>query len=143
MALKFKCVECGEYIITRFLKVGEVAKCQNCGAETTVPEDAIETDEKPKLQQAQPSHVEGPARRSVPNYLAQAILVTLFCCLPFGIVAIVYAAQVNSKVALGDYAGAMETSNKAKTWCWVSFGVGLGIAAIYVLALLLAGLSGV
>ncbi len=58
----------------------------------------------------------------VPNYLVQAILVTIFCCLPFGIVSIVFAAQVNGKVAAGDYAGATATSNKAKTWAWVSFG---------------------
>jgi len=56
----------------------------------------------------------------VPNYLVQAILVTIFCCVPFGIVSIVYAAQVNGKVAAGDYAGAIATSNKAKTWAWVS-----------------------
>jgi hypothetical protein len=54
-----------------------------------------------------------------------AILTTIFCCLPFGIAAIVYAAQVDGKVAMGDHAGAVETSRKAKTWCWVSFGVGL------------------
>ena len=68
----------------------------------------------------------------VPNYLVQAILVTIFCCMPFGIVSIVFAAQVNGKVAAGDYAGAIATSNKAKTWAWVSFGVGLGISLIYV-----------
>lgn len=68
----------------------------------------------------------------VPNYLVQAILVTIFCCLPFGIVSIVFAAQVNGKVASGDYAGAIATSKKAKTWAWVSFGVGLGISLIYV-----------
>ncbi|WP_257999941.1 CD225/dispanin family protein [Fischerella thermalis] len=28
--------------------------------------------------------------RNVPTYLPQAILTTVFCCLPFGIVAIVY-----------------------------------------------------
>ena len=67
----------------------------------------------------------------IPNYLVQAILVTIFCCLPFGIVSIVFAAQVNGKVAAGDYAGAIQTSNKAKTWAWVSFGVGLGITLIY------------
>ena len=68
----------------------------------------------------------------VPNYLVQAILVTIFCCLPFGIVSIVFAAQVNGKVAIGDYAGARETSNKAKTWAWVSFGVGLAGLLIWV-----------
>ena len=41
--------------------------------------------------------------RNIPNYLVQAILTTLFCCLPFGIVAIVYAAQVNTKIEAGDY----------------------------------------
>lgn len=61
----------------------------------------------------------------VPNYLVQAILTTIFCCLPFGIVGIVYAAQVNGKLAVGDYAGAVQTSNQAKMWCWISLGVGL------------------
>lgn len=60
-----------------------------------------------------------------PNYLVFAILVTIFCCLPFGIVAIVFAAQVNSKAAAGDYAGALDASKKAKTWCWVAFILGL------------------
>ena len=41
-----------------------------------------------------------------PNYLVWAILTTIFCCLPFGIVSIVFAAQVNGKYAGGDYAGA-------------------------------------
>lgn len=72
--------------------------------------------------------------QTVPNYLLQAILVTLFCCLPSGIVAIVYAAQVNTKLKAGDYDGAVEASTKAKTWCWISFGVGLAIIIIAVLA---------
>ena len=83
----------------------------------------------------------GATPRSVPSYLAQAIIVTLLCCLPFGIVAIVYAAQVSGKLAAGDYAGAVEASNKAKTWCWVSFGVGLAAIAIYAIIFLAAGLS--
>ncbi len=69
----------------------------------------------------------------IPNYLVQAILCTLFCCLPAGIVSIVFAAQVNSKLTAGDYAGARDASNKAKTWAWVSFGVGLAVVVIYVI----------
>ena len=68
----------------------------------------------------------------VPNYLVQAILVTLFCCLPFGIVAIIFAAQVNGKLQAGDVSGAIESSRKAKMWSWISFGIGIGIALIYV-----------
>ena len=61
----------------------------------------------------------------IKSYLAHAILVTLFCCIPFGIPAIVYAAQVNSKIAVGDYQGAKTSSDNAKTWCIVSLLVGI------------------
>ncbi len=72
--------------------------------------------------------------QNVPNYLPQAILCTIFCCLPFGIVAIVYAAQVNSKLAAGDYQGAQTSSESAKKWCWISFGSGI---AVFVISLLI------
>jgi len=71
-----------------------------------------------------------PPGTKIPNYLVQAILVTLCCCVPGGIVAIVYAAQVNSKQAAGDIAGAQDSSDKAKMWCWISFGVGLAVNLI-------------
>ena len=83
------------------------------------------------LQDVQQSPAGIPAEKQVPNYLVQAILVTIFCCLPFGIVAIIFAAQVNGKLSAGDYTGAVELSRKAKLWCWVSFGVGLGFTLIY------------
>jgi uncharacterized membrane protein YvbJ len=65
------------------------------------------------------------APANIPNYLVQAILITICCCLPFGIAAIVFAAQVNGKAQAGDIAGAMESSRKAKMWCWWGFGIGL------------------
>lgn len=52
----------------------------------------------------------------VPNYLVWAILTTLFCCLPLGIVSIVYAAQVDGKRAAGDLPGAHKSSHNAKMW---------------------------
>lgn len=76
------------------------------------------------------STVQGGATPSVPNYLVQSILVTLCCCIPGGIVAIVYAAQVNSKLAAGDYDGALKSSNNAKLWCWISLGVGIVVGLI-------------
>ena len=68
---------------------------------------------------------------NIPNYLPQAILVTICCCLPAGIVAIVFAAQVNGKIARGDLVGARSASNNARTWAWVAFGLGIAIAIIY------------
>ena len=72
-----------------------------------------------------------PVVGSVPNYLVQSILCTLFCCLPLGIPGIVFAAQVNTKLAAGDVAGATESSRKAKMWCWLSFGSGLLVMVLY------------
>jgi hypothetical protein len=79
----------------------------------------------------------------VPTRLAPAILVTLFCCLPFGIVAIVYAAQVSAKVSAGDYRGATECSDKAKFWCWLAFWLGLIPMVFYIIAMVIAGVAGV
>jgi hypothetical protein len=50
---------------------------------------------------------------SVPNYLVPAII-SAVCCFPLGIISIVFAAQVNGKVAAGDIAGAMSASKMAK-----------------------------
>ncbi|MDB6026039.1 MAG: hypothetical protein JWM68_2262 [Verrucomicrobiales bacterium] len=61
----------------------------------------------------------------VPNYLVQSILITLCCCLPFGIAAIIFAAQVNGKLQSGDYEGAVKSSNNAKKWCWIGLIVGI------------------
>ena len=76
---------------------------------------------------------------SVPNYLVQSILATLFCCLPFGIVAIVFAAQVNGKLQANDYPGALQASKSAKMWCWVAFGVGLVFIIGYTAFILIFG----
>ncbi len=83
-----------------------------------------------------------PPGTTVPNYLVFAILATVFCCLPAGIPGIIYAAQVNTKLQAGDYAGAVIASNNAKTWCWVSFGIGLGTIAIYMLLMIVGVISG-
>jgi len=76
------------------------------------------------------------ARAYVPNHLVWAILATLFCCLPSGIVAIIYAAQVDGKVAAGDIAGAEAASRTAVTWCWVSAGLGLAVGVLYFLGIM-------
>ncbi|MDZ4848943.1 MAG: CD225/dispanin family protein [Pirellulaceae bacterium] len=77
----------------------------------------------------------------LPNYLVQSILVTLCCCIPFGIVAIVFASQVNGKIAAGDHAGAKSSSDKAKLWCWISFGSGILISIISFVIQVVAAVS--
>jgi hypothetical protein len=73
---------------------------------------------------------------NVPNYLVPAII-SLFCCWPLAIVAIIFAAQVNGKVAAGDLAGAVDASKKAKLFSFISIGIGLAVGVIYLLLTLL------
>src|SRR5882724_9915034 len=66
-----------------------------------------------------------PAVLNIPNYLVWSILSTVFCCLPMGIVSIIYAAQVNQKITAGDMAGATASSKNAKLWAILAAIVGL------------------
>jgi hypothetical protein len=81
---------------------------------------------------------------SVPpkNWLVESILVTIFCCFPIGVVAIIFAAQVNSKWAAGDYAGALESSRQAGKWTKIFFFVGLAAIILYCILFFGLGLSG-
>jgi hypothetical protein len=76
-----------------------------------------------------------------PNHLVGAILATIFCCQPLGIVSIVYAAQVNSKHAAGDITGAILASDKANSWMWWSVGSGLVITSLYMFVVMVGHLS--
>jgi len=99
--------------------------CPNCGANNA--DNAVTCVQCGKNLQAAAIAV------TVPNYLVFAILVTVFCCLPTGIPAIVFAAQVNGKLQAGDLSGAQQASKNAKMWCWISVGAGLAIGVIYAL----------
>lgn len=73
----------------------------------------------------------------IPSYLWQSITVTLLCCLPFGIVAIIYAAKVDGLKQIGDFQAARNASNSAKLWVNLSAGVVLALVVISVLVNLL------
>ena len=64
------------------------------------------------------------ASASVPNFLVPAII-SLICCLPLGIVAVIFAARVNGQVQAGDTAGALDSSRKAKMFSYIGIGLGL------------------
>jgi hypothetical protein len=67
----------------------------------------------------------GVPAADIPNYLWPSIAVTLCCCAPLGIPAIVFASRVDAFKASGDIAAAQEASNKAKTWALASVGVAI------------------
>jgi len=61
---------------------------------------------------------------TVTNYLVPAII-SIFCCWPLAIPAIIFATQVNGKVTAGDIAGAQDASKKAKMFSFIAIGIGL------------------
>ena len=73
--------------------------------------------------------------------LVFAILVTIFCCLPLGIVAIVFSAIGMARQGSGDFVGAESAARTARILNWVSFGIGLAGIAIYLLVFLLFGIG--
>jgi Gpi18-like mannosyltransferase len=90
----------------------------------------------------QPYQSERPSSQNPPkNWLVESILVTIFCCLPFGIAGIVFASQVNSKFAAGDYDGAMRASRDAAKWTKIAFWVGIVIVAGGILMNVLFGVA--
>jgi hypothetical protein len=95
----------------------------------------------PPQQGEQPySQINPGVRPDIPNHLVKAILATCFCCLPLGIVAIVFAAQVNGKVDIGDYTGATSASQQANLFGNISIGLGI-LPIIGGLILLAIGLA--
>jgi hypothetical protein len=73
------------------------------------------------------------------NWLVESILVTIFCCLPFGIAGIVFASQVNSKYDAGDYEGALKASADAGKWTKIGMIVGLILVALNMIFFFLMG----
>ena len=75
------------------------------------------------------------------NGMVWAILTTLFCCLPFGIVAIVKASNVNSLWMSGNYDAARQAAKSSKNWSIAAACTGLGISIIYFILIILCALA--
>jgi|SRR5450759_3837944 hypothetical protein len=72
-----------------------------------------------------------------PSYLPWAILSAVLGFLPLGVASIVFAAQVNSKWAIGDIAGAQNASERAKKFAiWAAIVQVVVLVVLGVLALL-------
>ena len=96
----------------------------------------------PAVVSNSPNNAGVPAEQ-VPSNLVWAILSTLCCCLPLGIVSIVYASKVEGYVFAGDIETAKENSKKAAMWAWISFGVSIAGGIIwFIIGAVSGGLEG-
>lgn len=86
--------------------------------------------------------MENSNSRPPKSWLVESILVTIFCCLPFGIAGIVNAAKVESRYYAGDVDAAQRASANAKKWTLIGLGLGLSGVVIYVVLILLGFVAG-
>jgi hypothetical protein len=84
------------------------------------------------------------AAATVPNNMILAIIATVVsiigCCLPHGVVSLIFAIQVNKKVQAGDIEGATNAAKQAKMWAWISIAVGI---IGFIVWILVFGVSGI
>lgn len=85
--------------------------------------EAKEIEELSDLLQELPPQV--PPMPS--NFLLPSILVTIFCCFPFGIIGIINALKVSDAYSMGNYTVAKEYSESAKEWSKIALGMGIVI----------------
>lgn len=78
-----------------------------------------------------------------PSNLVWAIVSTILCCLPTGIVAIVYACKVDNLYLMGDYQGAVEASHKARNWALGGLIASIVFYFVYILVLLSVGFGSI
>ena len=83
----------------------------------------------------------GPKGPFSENWLVEAILVTLLCCLPFGVVGIIFAAQVNTKQQAGDMEGAEKSRKEAAKWTKIGFWVGIAWIVLIFLCYFILGVT--
>lgn len=83
-----------------------------------------------------------PAGLPPDNYLVWAILCTVLCCLPLGIVSIIKSTEVNSKWQMGDYEGAKRSSEAAKKWAIWGAIIAVILVVLYILFFVVIGVAG-
>lgn len=67
------------------------------------------------------------------NNMVLAILTTICCCLPLGIVAIIKANSVSSLYAMNQYDAAVAAANEAKKWSYIGIAISLVGWLIYII----------
>lgn len=80
-------------------------------------------------------------QRPPKTWLTEAILATIFCCVPLGIIGIVNAAKVESTFRDGNITQSKEYSQKAAKFVKLGFWIGLGAGIIYIILIIIFALS--
>ena len=103
----------------------EAIFCASCGTQlTSSPETPYQNAEAIDPQQG------GYQLPRINNYMAWSIVTTVCCCLPAGIVALIYSSKVDRLLMQGNYEGATNAARIAKIWNIV------GLSILFILILI-------
>lgn len=106
--------------------------CSKCGARLETNQYASQQNNyQPQYQFHNSYQPQQPNMPKPDNNMVWAILTTLLCCLPLGIVSIIHAAKVNGLYNSGNYNGAVEAANSAKNYAIYSAICGAVVFVIY------------
>lgn len=120
--------------------------CSKCGAPLAASrpwESQSQQQYQPNQQYQQyqqPYQPQQPNMSKPDNNMVWAILTTLLCCLPLGIVSIVNAAKVNGLYQNGDYNGAVDAANNAKNYAIYSAICGVVASVIYIIIIFIGSM---
>ena len=76
------------------------------------------------------------------NNLVWAIICTVLCCLPLGIVAIIKSTKVKELWMSGDHAGAQKAADDAKKYSIWGMVIGGVLVLLYVIFVVVLGVAG-
>lgn len=117
------CPRCGKPLVEQSAQTSAANSryCPHCGRPNPINATFCSSCGKPLNPQSQPMQPPQSSMASCPpTYLVWSILTTVLCCLPAGVVSIVYANKVEKLWHMGQYQESREASEKAKTWAIVS-----------------------
>lgn len=98
---------------------------QPAAAAAPQPSEAV-TGQPIQPQPASPQYMpQAPAEPCPPTNMVWAILATILCCIPLGIVGIYYANQVSKLYQAGDLEGAKSASETGAWWCIATIILGI------------------
>jgi Interferon-induced transmembrane protein len=66
-----------------------------------------------------------PAGNSLALAIVATVISVIFCCLPHGVVSLIFALQVDKKAKAGDVVGAINAAKQAKMWAIISLVVSI------------------
>lgn len=125
--------------------------CSECGAQTSDSASFCPQCGKPLAKPMTPT-AETPvtavptppsgAKVCPETHLAKAIIVTILCCWPFGIPAIVNAAAVSNEFVAGHYDVAVQKSENAKKWCNYAIIAGVVFWVLYIAVIAICAIVG-